>query len=108
MRFINLTPHLMVIKSEKRELILAGTKKPARLWSEYTKAEPINNITCVKRLRTSCTNTPKSQKDIWYIVSALVFDAFPERNDLVCPDTDAGAVRDSKGFIRHITRLVRR
>ena len=44
----------------------------------------------------------------WFIVSRMVFEAAPERSDLLAPDTGPSAVRDESGRILGVTQFVAR
>ena len=51
-------------------------------------------------------NLPDTKADVYLLVSAMVLAAFPERNDLVAPDTNR-ASRNEKGHIVSVPGFVR-
>jgi len=57
---------------------------------------------------TSCPDCLGETEAVFLVVSRMIFDACPERRDLLVPDTGKGAVRDGAGRITAVSRFVRR
>lgn len=93
MKLVNLTPHDVVIMDDDIvRLVVKPTDPPARV-DEYLSNEDsiiydhvvINTYDLVYYLDEDNITLPEPQTDTLYIVSALVAQAFPNRNDLVVP-----------------------
>lgn len=102
MRFINLTPHAVVLND--------GTTYPAsgvvaRVSATYTDFSP-EGIAEVKF--GEAVGLPPPQEDTMYIVSGLLKQACPQRGDLVSPATGHPACRrDEQGRILSVPGFVR-
>ena len=127
MKIKNLTPHDIRIKpfnaaapENKLDLVIKPSGKVARVNMEYdTNNEyqlvdfgrtsgnaPLLAIATVKAKYGELIGLPEPQDDMMYIVSAMVAQAVPERNDVYAPDTGDTAVRDKDGNILRVTRLI--
>ncbi len=65
-------------------------------------------LDCIQQSLGEVEGLPSASPHIYYIVSRMVFDAAPDRVDLIVPDTGKGAVRDEQGRIVAVTRFIRR
>jgi len=99
MKFINLTPHEVVVEHKN------GSRKSfppsgevARVEMEDICVAYLDGIPVYKGKVKKVTGIPKPQPGVVYIVSLFVLQHSKERHDLVAPDTN-GAVRDNEGRI---------
>ena len=121
MRVMNLTKHDISIKAfgpanptEKLLLKFNPSGEEARVEMEYSDAEyklvdvPLTQLgfQTIKAKVGKVIGLPEPQEDTYYIVSAMVAQAVPERTDVYAPDTGDTAIRDKKGNIVQVTRLV--
>lgn len=58
-----------------------------------------------KKVYENIIDLPPPVPGTYYIVSMMVMNAIP-RDDLICPDTGSGAVRNDKGMIVGTSRFV--
>lgn len=107
---INLTPHTVRLEKENGEFIeFIPSGIVARISTEYGKLSnfPSLNKNLEKNLKGSGINfiytefsdpinLPEESMDKIYIVSAILKNALPDRNDLVVP---ADLIRDEKGNV---------
>lgn len=107
MEIRNCTPHPIVVKVGEKELTFPPTGIVPRVGTVEAPAEGINGIPCVTQSMTACTGLPNPEAGVFLLVSALVFGAC-DRADLVAPDTGKTCIRDEKGRILAVTRLIRR
>lgn len=113
MKYVNLTPHEVVIVKEdcpnkvsngkdiEPYIItrIAPSGKVARVQTKRVKVSEIDGIPVYRTFFGEVENLPAPEKDTIYIVSILVLQA-ENRSDLVAPDTTPqSAVRDSQGKI---------
>ena len=92
MQIINLTPHTI-------NEVTTGTKIPAsgrvvRLKLSTVKSKEIAGMPVFESVVESVEGLPEAQPDTYYLVSAIVLAACPERNDLLSP---GNLVRDENG-----------
>ena len=125
MQFKNLTKHDINIKTfspadpiEKFFLIIHPSGEEAIVEMKYSdmdyqmadihvvKPAPQLGIQTVNASVGRVIGLPEPQEDVCYIVSAMVAQAVPERTDVYAPDTGDTAIRDKKGNITQVTRLV--
>ena len=94
---INTTPHNVNICDANSKVINTFLKSdnPIRLNSVSNQIGDINGIP-VNSVAFGSANLPAFQEGIYYIVSALVKNAFPNRPDLLVPHD---VVRDEGGNI---------
>lgn len=110
MKFVNLTPHEIVVYAEEKEKVLL--KVPAegivpRVSTTQETIGDINGVPVRKNTYGTIENLPGTQPDTVYIVSAMVLSALGgSRVDVVSPDTGAGAVRDENNRIIGTTGFV--
>lgn len=100
MRFVNLTPHPINVYTEHGIKTIEPEPTPARC---LELEKPITNleldgeeILVTEKTYGSACDLPEPSPDKVYIVSALVLEACPGRDDLLVPDH---LVRDQQGFI---------
>lgn len=106
MKFINLTPHEVVIANPFMNLAFKPSGSVARVEMTYEKklievevAEGMNlSIPCQTTPRAKVLNLPEPKEGILYIVSSYVAQIV-KREDLVSPLTDNSAERDENGNI---------
>ena len=123
---INLTPHPIVYVVEKTDgsfETLATIDPEGTLARVSVKTEVLDNETssypfqAVKQEMGEITGVPTIEENTpqdvgfcdqraLYIVSRMVFDALPKREDIVAPDTGPTAYRDPKGRILGVTQFV--
>jgi len=96
-KFINYTPHNIVIRLPSETDIIFPSKGIARVSTHRRALQPIAGIPTTKLIESEIRGLPKPQKGIIYIVSSKVRKA-SDRKDLVSPDTDK-AIRDEYGQI---------
>lgn len=102
-KIINLTPHTLHFLNEKNELILAvpPSEIAARCAVQRQKAGEVTSFTgnAIPVNRTvfgAVEGLPEPQEDSVYVVSAIVAQAVPDRQDVFIVDD---AVRDEQGRI---------
>ena len=107
-KFVNLTPHKVVLRTPKGEdIIVPPSGTIARVSTHEQKAGELAGVPLIKRSFGEGENLPERKDDTIYIVSSLVLSAVPaDRTDVVAPDTGATAIRNSDGQIEAVTRLV--
>jgi len=103
---INKTPHQIVIRLENGDVTIPATLPAASVASENVELQPVDGIPVSAQRFGAAENLPESTPGIWYIVSAIVAQALPERHDLLRPDTGPDAIREN-GQIVAVRRLVR-
>lgn len=100
MKLINLTPH--AINLPDRTVPPSGTV--ARCAEVTTSVGNIDGIELISRSYGEVTDLPAPQPETYYIVSALVRAALPERADLLSP---GDVIRDADGKIIGAKNLIR-
>ena len=133
MKVINLTPHEIVVEFEAEtscQYCGAGEYNPecpecrgtggpvpsTRTWRIPASGEVVRMTTSqkwvdhvngfpIQRNEVTGSNLPEPQKDTLLLVSAIVLAAFPERSDLIAPDT-GNAKRNEKGHIVSVPGFV--
>jgi hypothetical protein len=90
---INLTPNTISLPGG-REIEPSGFV--ARVNSHMTQVGEVDGIPLLKSHYHSTMNLPDPSKEIMYIVSSIVRQHHPERNDLMSP---AKLIRDPRGVI---------
>ena len=116
MKLINCTPHPVKVKTDWGEVELEPSGIVPRVSTREEEAPSISissipslfNIPCVRQKLGEVQGLPDEAEDTLLIVSRMVFEASPHRNDLVVPDTGRTCIRDSKDRIIAVTRFVRR
>lgn len=106
-RLINLTPHTVTVQLGEKVVEFPPSGQIARVGVEYTPTDEVGGIPVVRATTGAVEGLPDPAEGVYYIVSAMVAQALPQRHDLLAPDTGAGAVRDETGRIIAVTRFVR-
>ena len=78
----------------------------ARVTTEEMEVEPIAGVPTIRRSFGEVEGIPAPHEGTIYIVSSMVLSAV-DRDDVVAPDTGSTALRNEKGHIVAVTRLVR-
>jgi len=87
---VNLTNHDIVVRVSSTEKVIKPSGMMIRLDEKRIEAEPIDGIpTCYKQWGSA--HLPEQKEGVYYIVSSLVANAFPDRTDLVVPETKKDA-----------------
>lgn len=120
MKFINLTPHAIVVRHEDNsETTFAPSGTVARVESNETEQNPIAGIPIFSQSfgQVYFTNKTEQEPNIYtyqadtvYIVSAIVLAAIKTRwtdtRNIVAPNTSSGAIRNQMGLIVAVTSFV--
>lgn len=109
--FVNLTPHPVTIrKPDGSEITIAPSGVVARVNSSEEVLQALDGIPVIQRKWGDIQFGGSIEPDKIYIVSSLVLSALqngsPLAHSMVAPDTGETALRDEKGQIRAVTRLV--
>lgn len=102
--FVNLTPHAINILVDGNVVTIEPSGEVARVESIEKVTGEINGITVVSREFGDVHGLPEEGTPC--IVSAMVLGAVPGRKGVYAPDSGPTAVRNEKGHIVHVTRLV--
>ena len=107
MKIRNLTPHNVIIIDDDKNVIAEFKPEFQVRVKEVISAKfKIDNIPVVVKQYRRAENLPNEEKGTVLIVSKMVFDAHPDRNDLYCPDTGPDSVvRNKEGNIIGVKRL---
>lgn len=109
LKYVNLTPHDVVLYKDQRTVTIPPSGKVAQLRLHESRVDVLKDGTeiAVVMLHPRIENLPDPRKDTYYIVSMPVAQ-FACRPDVVCPDTSPGSrVCDTKGRIIGVKRLRR-
>jgi len=97
---VNLTPHEVVLVRGETHLVVppSGTIARAATTRQQVDVLDVDGTTIpVNRVAFGqVENLPDPAEGVWYIVSSIVAQALPERQDLLVPDD---TVRDESGRI---------
>jgi hypothetical protein len=97
-RIINLTPHSVTV--DGKEIPSSGV---ARLQERNESAGLIAGVPVIRQVRGQVEGLPDPKDGVWIIVSRPIFDALPDRNDLLAIGE---TVRDAQGKILGAKNLV--
>ena len=105
----NLTPHTVRIVDNggKTLYVFPPTYPPARVSAVHNETGMLGDVPFASLLFGEVENLPPAQPGVFYIVSAFVLQACPDRADLVRPDSGPDAQRDRAGRIVAVRRLTR-
>ena len=104
--FINLTPHALNIQLPDGSVTtIAPSGVVARVTTEEVVVGSAAGVPVVERRFGAVEGLPEEGTPC--LVSALVAGAVPGRRGVYAPDTGASAVRNDKGQIVAVTRLVK-
>lgn len=105
MKIINCTPHpISIMLNSKVETYEASGIIP-RVETTKVFSKTINGIEFFKREKGNVAGLPEVEEGVYYIVSGMVFDMC-DREDIIAPNTDETAIRDSKGRIIAVTSFL--
>jgi len=94
MKFMNLTPHRVVVRPDATpEMILEPSGSVARCQVTAERIGDLDGIPLVRQVFGSPTGIPEPEEGTTYVVSTLVAQAAC-RPDVVSPDTGPSAIRD--------------
>ena len=107
MKIINRTPHDITMLNEDKEMghpltvlrVFPKSDEPIRLESSQVVVDCVSGgiyLYDVKQVVYGESNLPDYEEGVYYIVSALVANAYPERKDLLMVND---TVRDDNGRI---------
>lgn len=97
MIFVNLTPHeVNVVKTDGTIVSFPPSTVPARVGQTFIQFDTIDGIRMYVSKLDKVTALPKPEKNVIYIVSAMVKERESCRNDLVSP---GNLIRDEKGRV---------
>lgn len=101
MKIINLTPHVVNVQDSEGVQSFQPTAPAARVATRNEVLYTINQDIPVSRVVYGETEAlPEPEENTLFIVSMVVAQANPHRNDLICPDSSpSGAIRDAEGRI---------
>jgi len=111
--FVNLTPHPVVIRRpDGSEFTIAPSGNVARVESFEECLHDMEGIPVIRRRWGDVQPGTSIEPGKIYIVSSLVLNALEGKHSqwlpsMVAPDTGPTAIRDEKGQILAVTRLVR-
>ena len=107
-KIINKTLHPVKIQLPDGKVVSIDPDIPPFRLHEVVESEStIAGLPIVHKKYIPDGEVPEKQKDVYYIVSALVKLHYPDRNDFLAPDTGlASAVRDRNGCIIAVRRLM--
>lgn len=94
--FINLTPHDITIITESGNSVFPATGKVARVKVESKEIGNVAGIPVMKNFYSDVEGLPDTNEGTYYLVSKIVADAVPYRNDVLIPND---SVRDENGRI---------
>ena len=84
MNIVNLTAHEVKIVNIEGEIItIPPSGKVAKVDVEYQKINEVNKIPVYKIIYKNIEGLPEPKENTYYIVSAIVKNAIPEREDVV-------------------------
>ena len=101
---INLTPHTINVQIGNEIISFPPSGTVARVLTNETVISDYSGIPVVSRTFGNVEGIPDNNSPI--LVSAMVLDAVKNRPNTFAPDTGKTAIRDEKGFIVAVTRLV--
>ena len=107
MKIINLTPHAIVLRApDGTDTVVPPSGQIARVSMTETADHAVAGMPVIRREPGEVTGLPPARDGAIVLVSALVLAAVTGRDDVYAPDTGATAVRDERGHIVAVTRLV--
>ena len=105
---LNLTPHAIVIATANGDITIEPSGTVARVDSNDVVIGKcsVTGVDIIERAFGEVYGLPNDDDTIC-IVSAMVLSAVPNRKNTFAPDTGATAIRNEKGHIVKVTRLVK-
>ena len=103
---LNLTPHAITIATKNGDVTLqpSGTIARVETIEVVVGVCPITGVDLINRTYGEVYGLPNNEDAV--IVSAMVLDAIKDRKNVFAPDTGNTAIRNDKGHIIKVTRLV--
>ncbi len=102
---LNLTPHPITIRRpDGSETTFPPSGRVARVATEETVVSVHDGVPVVTRTFGKPEGLPADGQPC--LVSALVLSAIQGAKNVFAPDTGATAIRDERGFVVAVTRLV--
>lgn len=101
-KIVNLTHHdVRIITHKGEEFLFKKTGLSVRCNIDMIKTDPINGIPCkFKDIYNVESTLPPREEGTLYLVSSMVLDSNPERDDLISPDTSRhSSIKDKKGKV---------
>ena len=106
-KFVNLTPHPLIIFGPGGERVeIPPSGQVARVAERREWIGEVNGIPVYRPVYGPVEGLPDPKEDTVYLVSSLVLSRVRGRDDVLAPDTGAGAVRDEKGQIIGVKALL--
>jgi hypothetical protein len=102
---INLTPHAITLHAPQGKLTLPPSGTVARVITIETAVGKMLGVSVIVRQMSEAQGLP--EPGIPCIVSAMVASAVPGRPGVFAPDTGPTAIRDERGQVVAVTRLVK-
>jgi len=111
MNEINLISHTIKIQLLSTTLSFEPSGSVARVEMEEAYRSTLDldegyPVDVITRKTKKIINLPEPKPGFIYIVSSMVLAEVKDRNDVFAPDTGDTAIRDDRGFIKAVTRLV--
>lgn len=104
MSIINLTPHSICLTTPDGDTVVPPSGTVARVTASEEVIGWAYGLPIIRRVFGSVEGLP--EEGIPCLVSALVLSACPGRQGVYAPDTGPTAIRDERGQIVAVTRLV--
>ena len=100
---INCTPHAVKVG----DTTICPSGIIPRVSTIEMEATSIDGFLTVTQSKGKVENLPAPKAGVFVLVSGMVFQA-SDRSDLIAPDTGKTAIRNDKGQIIAVTRLIRK
>lgn len=94
MRFVNLTPHAIVVRTSEGDMTFAPSGAVARVSTSVEAFGEVGGIPLTRTVFGAPVGVPDIEEGTIFIVSSLV-GARVCRPDVVAPDTGATAIREN-------------
>ena len=102
--WVNLTKHVINLNGDA----IPPSGKVARVLFDTINLGMVGHMPAISRKPIGIDHLPGAgDANVTYIVPSMVLDHLAHRTDVVAPDSGETAVRDSKGHIKYVTRVVK-
>lgn len=101
---LNLTPHAITLRTAQGDVTFPPSGKVARVTTREEVVGEYAGVPVVVRSFGGVEGLPENGEDC--LVSALVVSACPQRSGVYAPDTGETAIRNERGQVIAVTRLV--